>query len=372
MWEIDPAQKRRKILDSVELRVRNLLPNGNFEEDDLSRYELRTMASSAPSTPRRRFSSREYIDINDELTTGVRNSSSTSPPRRSRLNSKEIPRTYSGLYGVGAPPIPEIGNDDFNSSGGDDVSSPPRVKSSVHHTNHTHHHHTHQNQSNLLPFELTRNRNTDWIAAGGPALLVTYISIILIFLLTFLAYIPEPKLAWAMTNVAHALVSMVYLHWIKGNPADYMDGTQGEMNGMTTWEQIVSKPQTILLNPRQRKRSLRSRVTLAIKKLRSRDVLCVVPTLLAHASCHIAKYRFEYVVINVGVWFIVMLPKMPMMNGVRLLGINRTAGIDDGTDSSCQDDDEEEEDDDDVTEKDLLLLEEDDSKECDDEPKKNR
>ena len=152
-----------------------------------------------------------------------------------------------------------------------------------------------------------------------------------------------------------------------------MDGTQGEMNGMTTWEQIVSKPQTILLNPRQRKCSLRSRVTLAIKKLRSRDVLCVVPTLLAYGSCHIAKYQFEYVVINVGVWFIVMLPKMPMMNGVRLLGINRTAGIDDGTDSSCQDDDEEEEDDDDdVTEEDLLLLEEDDSKECDDEPKKNR
>lgn len=301
-------------------------------------------------------------------------SSTSSPPRRSRLNSKEIPRTYSGLYGVGAPPIPEIGNDDFNISRGgdddDDVSSPPRVKSSVHYTNHTH-----QNQSNLLPFELTRNRNTDWIAAGGPALLVTYISIILIFLLTFLAYIPEPKTAWAMTNVAHALVSMVYLHWIKGNPADYMDGTQGEMNGMTTWEQIVSKPQILLLlNPpkQQRKRSnLQSKITLTIKKLRSKDVLCVVPTLLAYGSCHIAKYQFEYVVINVGVWFIVMIPKMPMMNGVRLLGINRTAGIDDGTDSSCQEDDEEEEEED--IEEDLLLLEEDDLKECcDDEPKKNR
>jgi hypothetical protein len=64
-----------------------------------------------------------------------------------------------------------------------------------------------------------------------------------------------------------------------------------------------------------------------------------------------------------------MIPKMPMMNGVRLLGINRTAGIDDGTDSSCQEDEEEEED----TEDDFILLEEDDSKECyDDEPKKNR
>ena len=71
-------------------------------------------------------------------------------------------------------------------------------------------------------------------------------------------------------------------------------------------------------------------MTVAIKKLRSRDVLCVIPTLLAHASCHVAKYEFEYVVINVGLWAVIMLPKMPFMNGVRILGINRTAGIDDG------------------------------------------
>ena len=65
--------------------------------------------------------------------------------------------------------------------------------------------------------------------------------------------------------------------------------------------------------------------------------MCVVPTLLAHASCHVAGYQSEYVLINVGVWAMVMLPKMPFMNGVRILGINRTAGIDDG---DYQEDDE--------------------------------
>ncbi|KAL3777088.1 hypothetical protein ACHAW5_003057 [Stephanodiscus triporus] len=283
------------------------------------------MASSAPSTPRRLVFHRDIID--DGFTT----SGNVSANNRSRLNSKEIPRSYSGLYGAGAPPMPP---DDSNNV----IQSPPRVKSSVHHAH----------QSNLLPFELSRNRNTDWIAAGGPALLVTYVSVILVFLLTFLAFVTEPRAAWAMANVSHGLVSMVYLHWIKGNPADYMDGTQGEMNAMTCWEQIVSKPAVRVHNAASAhdRHRCTSRITSAIRKLRSRDVLCVVPTLLAHASCHVAGYRFEYVLINVGVWAMVMLPKLPFMNGVRILGINRTAGIDDGDyqedeEDECVDDTEE-------------------------------
>lgn len=239
--------------------------------------------------------------------------------------------------------MPAFSNDNVkhdgegNDAGNNKILSPPRVKSSVLPPNAKNR--ARQEQSNLLPFELSRNRNTDWIAAGGPALLVTYISIILIFLLTFLAFVQEPKVAWTMSNVAHGMLSMVYLHWIKGNPADYMDGTQGEMNAMTCWEQIVSKPAIHHLNNTKHHtaqmlespvRGIRESMTSAIKKLRSRDVLVVVPTLLAHASCHIAKYQFEYAVINVGVWAVVMLPKMPFMNGVRILGINRTAGIDDG------------------------------------------
>lgn len=317
------------------------------------------MASSAPSTPRRRVSSIE-VDHDDEPIGALPTPGSGNQPR---LNYSEIPRTYSGLYGAGAPPMPDFQDDSVennnNNGSNDAIHSPPRVKSLVPKSKNNNdaalktrvrHAQHYQTESNLLPFELSLNRNTDWIASGGPALLITYILLILVVLLTFLAFVPEPKMAWAITNAAHGMASMIYLHWIKGNPADYMDGTQGEMNAMTTWEQIVSKPAIHIMHNTTSKTvhhmidspsrvGLRESMTWAVKKLRSRDVLCVVPTLLAHASCHVANYEFEYAVMNVGVWAVVMIPKMPFMNGVRIMGINRTAGIDDG--EFVEDDDDE-------------------------------
>lgn len=273
---------------------------------------------SAPSTsPRRRLGS-------EEIGTGR----AASERRRSILPSDiYIPRTHSGLYGEGAAPAGSFDdneNDDNKSAYA--VLSPPPVRTTT-------------NRSYLLPFELSRNRNTEWISEGGPALLATYISILLTFLLTFLAFV-EPKVAWTLISFSHAMVSLCYLHWIKGNPAGYMDGTQGEMCNMTLWEQIVSKPNqtgqpSIHLSDVSKyspARNLQGSLTRAIKKLRSRDVLCVIPTLLAHASCHIARYQYQYVLVNMGAWAVVMLPKMPFMNGVRLFGINRTAGIDDCVD----------------------------------------
>jgi hypothetical protein len=314
------------------------------------------MASSVQASPRQRISSADLDAFDDPFHFGAAiANNSKGGGNRVRLPSSEIPRTYSGLYGAGVnsgangPSMPLLvdgsaaandnSNNTANNNGG--IKLPPRKNN-------------YMAGSNLLPFELSRNRNTDWIAEGGPSLLLFYLLLILVVLLTFLAFVTEPKLAWTLTNLAHAVSTMVYLHWIKGNPADYMDGTQGEMNAMTCWEQIVSKPAVHHLDTRARTYSENSadgggnsnnyqssifqqRMTTTIKKLRSRDVLCVVPTLLAHASCHAAKYQSEYVLVNLGVWFAVMLPKMPFMNGVRLFGINRTIGIDDGDDDQEDD-----------------------------------
>ena len=287
--------------------------------------------NAAPPSPKRRTSNFVEDDNNDEP---QQQRGMLSPGTRSRLNSKEIPRTYSGLYGAGAGSFDEgEEGDDNDGTNNTNLLSPPRMKPS--------------GVSNLLPFELSHNRNTDWIAAGGPALLLTYISTIVIFLLTFLAFITEPKNAWALINLSHGISTLVYLHWIKGNPADYMDGTQGEMNAMTTWEQIVSKPTMHVYtnkkidtnqNKIESSSPIRGTFTNAVKKLRSRDVLYVVPSLLAHASCHVAKYEYHYVLINLGVWAVVMLPKLPFMNGVRIFGINRTCGIDDGNEEDDDDD----------------------------------
>jgi hypothetical protein len=278
------------------------------------------MASSAPSTPRRRISSRD-LDADAPLPGG----------NRSRLGSSDIPRTYSGLYGAGAGP-PEM-PDDFVIGADNDIHQPttplsPSKKNRDYY----------QVGSNLLPFELSRNRNTDWFVEAGPALLLTYISIVLTVLLTFLAFIPEPKVAWTLTNIVHMLVTLVYLHWIKGNPADYMDGTQGEMNAMTLWEQIVSAPSSVHSHDSSSAMLRKGHVMLDGGATGSgRDVLVVIPTLLALASCYVASFEKLYAIPNVILWGVVMLPKMPFMNGVRILGINRTIGIDDG---DFQDEDE--------------------------------
>ena len=272
------------------------------------------MASSAPSTPRRRISSRD-LDVDAPFPAG----------NRSRLGSKEIPRTYSGLYGAGTPqimPVDFIDGSDTNShQPAQHYQSAPSKKRSYHY----------QTASNLLPFELSRNRNTDWFVEAGPALLLTYIFIVLTVLLTFLAFISEPKVAWTLTNVVHMLVTVIYLHWIKGNPADYMDGTQGEMNAMTLWEQIVSAPSVHSSYSSSKDMIRKGHVMMDGGATGSgRDVLVVIPTLLTLASCYVANFDSSFAISNVIVWSVVMLPKMPFMNGVRILGINRTIGIDDG------------------------------------------
>mmetsp|Transcript_49411 Transcript_49411/g.73657 ORF Transcript_49411/g.73657 Transcript_49411/m.73657 type:complete len:202 (-) Transcript_49411:160-765(-) len=180
------------------------------------------------------------------------------PPGRSRLDSKDIPRTYSGLFGDG---------------------------------------------NDLLPFELSRNRNTDWIIAAGWWLLVVYVSIVFVSYLVFLAFWPWDQ-AWTVTNTVHCLITMIYLHWIKGSPNFY---EQGEMNAMTLWEQILSTAKTT----------------------NAQRALWVIPTLLCYIACHVVQYEPSLSCYNVVVWCFCIVPKLSFMNGVRILGINSTTGIDD-------------------------------------------
>ena len=87
---------------------------------------------------------------------------------------------------------------------------------------------------------------------------------------------------------------MMYLHWIKGNPADYMDGTQGEMNAMTLWEQIVSRP-AVELHSCDKKKAASVVVGGGGGQgprgcALTATVLCVIPILIAHGACHFAEY----------------------------------------------------------------------------------
>ena len=207
---------------------------------------------------------------------------SVSPPtaNRARLNSADIPRTYSGLYGQGGELRHQTPNSD------------------------------------LLPFELSRNRNTDWILSSGKkktvrsgVLFWIYIFFIIFFQFTVMLLplgIVSFESSFTITNIAHGILTIIFLHWIKGSPNFY---EQGELNAMTLWEQLTTSPDMT--------RSF-------IKK-----VLVIVPTILCYIACHFANYDKTLSAINLVVWAICVIAKLDGMTGVRIFGINRTIGIDD-------------------------------------------
>ena len=221
----------------------------------------------APDTPTR---SRVYDNKEDD--------SNNSNSNRSRINSRDITRTYSGLFG--------------------------------------------NPEGDMLGFELARNEHTDWLERGGFLLLGTYVGSICIFQLIVLAVLDSydnsgaPAAgsssgssiiplhwSWTVTNAVHCLVTTIYLHWVKGSMFD----EHGELAAMTLWEQLEGRSQ--ILNVKR--------------------TLFIVPTVLCYAACHFSKYSYIVCFSNVILWIIHMMGKLPIMNGVRIFGINQTTGIDD-------------------------------------------
>jgi len=107
-----------------------------------------------------------------------------------------------------------------------------------------------------------------------------------------------------IVHLLHGIVTFALLHWVKGSP-DFYD--QGNFNGLTFWEQVdAGEPWT------------------ATKKY-----LMLVPTVLLLATLLASNYSRQYLIIHVPVWVALMIGKLPQMQGVRILGINSTPGIDD-------------------------------------------
>lgn len=175
------------------------------------------------------------------------------------MNSRDIPRSYSGLYGF---------------SDGD-----------------------------LLPFELNRHRDTFGTETNTAWFLGVYLTLIITVQLCNLTVLSDMRSTWTVTNAIHLLTTLGYVHWLKGSLYD----EQGEMNALTVWEQLEA--------------------TQGTKPVR--QVLLIVPTVLTWAACCAAQYDRATCTLNIGLWLIAIAAKLPFMNGVRIFGINRTAGIDD-------------------------------------------
>lgn len=231
---------------------------------------------------------------------GGSSSNSNSGGCRVRLNSRDIPRTYSGLYGRG---------------------------------------------DDLLPFELSRHGTLTTVFKRKQyqgVLLGTYVTILVLVQVIVgmilnvssaaaaasASVVPSSALldvSWTCTNVLHTFISIVYIHWMKGSclyPAD----DNGEMNGLTLWEQLDATPDTRWL----------------------REALMLVPCLLTWIACHATDYQWKWSLLNGLLWIASMLGKLPCMNGVRIFGINRTVGIDDDLLGMGDDDDDDDMKDDDL------------------------
>ena len=201
----------------------------------------------------------------------------SSTSARARTNSRDIVRSYSGLFGSGI-------------------------------------------DGDLMPFELSRNEHTDWVEKGGFLLLGSYIGCICLFQIVVLAVFDSYndtetlKLhwSWTVTNAVHCLIMTIYVHWLKGSMFD----EHGELAAMTLWEQLEGRSQ--ILNVKR--------------------TLFIVPTVLCYAACHFSNYSYAVCMTNVILWIPQMLAKLPIMNGVRIFGINRTTGIDDNDDCGSNDD----------------------------------
>jgi ORMDL family len=111
--------------------------------------------------------------------------------------------------------------------------------------------------------------------------------------------------SWTITNGLHCLLTILSLHWFKGSA---LIDEQGELNGMTIWEQLEATCESTTY---------------------MRRTFIIMPIVLAYIACLVNKFQPTTCTINLIFLSITMIAKLPQMNGVRLFGINRTAGIDD-------------------------------------------
>ena len=203
-------------------------------------------------------------------TTTSTSTDSSFTPNRPRINSRDITRSYSGLYGSG---------------------------------------------TDGTPFELARSQHTDWLEQGGILLAGLYLGGILVFCMVASVVLEtldcnHDGYSWTLTNGVHMVLTLVYLHWIKGSLFD----EQGDLNMLTLWEQLEGRPHN----------SWRKRF------------LTVIPTLLCYAACQASNYQpLSLLLVNGSMWAVCVVAKLPMMNGVRIFGINSTTGIDDETNETA-------------------------------------
>jgi len=112
------------------------------------------------------------------------------------------------------------------------------------------------------------------------------------------------ELQWTAVGAIHTVVTFWFVHYTKGSPDEF---SQGDFDGDTLWEQMDGG------------------VPWTFKK----KFLIVVPCILFLIASYASDFASEFLIVNLICLGLNIVPKLPQMHKVRILGINRTAGIDD-------------------------------------------
>jgi hypothetical protein len=142
------------------------------------------------------------------------------------------------------------------------------------------------------------NPNSSWVNSKGTW--VTNILIICAIKILFSAipYISR-EASWTLTNVAYNLGSFIMFHWIIGSPFATNEDEDYQM--LTLWEQLDD----------------------GVQFTPTKKFLTVTPIVLFLMSVHYTHYDLATFLINFMALMISLIGKLPIMDRVRIFGINK-------------------------------------------------
>mmetsp|Transcript_10620 Transcript_10620/g.17336 ORF Transcript_10620/g.17336 Transcript_10620/m.17336 type:complete len:174 (-) Transcript_10620:1264-1785(-) len=138
------------------------------------------------------------------------------------------------------------------------------------------------------------NKNVNWV---GKRMYVFYVLVIIVgayftnmvLVGTFLT----SSQGWTLVNVVHGLVNFTVMHYVTGVPAEL---DNDEFYQLSWWEQLDDG------------------VPWTTKKRN----LMIVPVVLFLVVAHVTEYTLSYLVVNLSVLLLVLIPKLPQFYRVRL------------------------------------------------------
>ena len=139
------------------------------------------------------------------------------------------------------------------------------------------------------------NKNVSFI--DNPICWVFYVILLVVIRIIFSGLGISTPTAWTLLNWLHGIVSYLLFHWVKGTP--FIDD-HGAYSQQTFWEQIDD----------------------SIQYTRARKFLAICPIVLFVIALDAGQYELAYVWMNFPILVLTILPKLPMMHGVRIFGIN--------------------------------------------------